>query len=98
MHPDVVASENKAIGPFSEDDAEVDINAYKRAWARLPAKVCPVCGFEMKVISFIENPDEIRRILRHLVKSIDLRYRPEDPFIDRRLTSEPEVTFLLLGE
>ena len=54
---------------------EVDVLAYKQAWARLFAKayeidplVCPKCGGEMKVIAVIENPDENRRILRHLVK------------------------------
>jgi len=26
------------------------------------------CGAEMKVIAVIEDPDELRRILRHLVK------------------------------
>ena len=47
----------------------------KRAWARLPAKVyevdpfvCPKCGAEMKVIAIIEDPDELGRILRHLIK------------------------------
>jgi hypothetical protein len=40
---------------FSEDEVEVDILAYKRAWARLLSKVyeidplaCPKCGAEMK--------------------------------------------------
>ena len=43
--------------------------------ARLLAKVyevdpmvCPKCGAEMKVIAIIEDPDELGRILRHLVK------------------------------
>jgi hypothetical protein len=30
--------------------------------------VCPKCGRDMKVIAVIEDPDELRRILRHLVK------------------------------
>jgi hypothetical protein len=30
--------------------------------------VCPKCGADMKVIAVIEDPDELRRILRHLVK------------------------------
>jgi hypothetical protein len=40
---------------FPEDEVEVDILAYKRAWARLLSKVyeidplaCPKCGAEMK--------------------------------------------------
>jgi hypothetical protein len=61
--------------PLSDGDEEVDINARKRAWARLLAKVyevdpfvCPKCGAEMKVIAIIEDPDELKRILRHLIK------------------------------
>ena len=30
--------------------------------------VCPKCGSEMNVIAIIEDPDEIKRVLRHLVK------------------------------
>ena len=30
--------------------------------------VCTKCGAEMKVIAVIEDPDELRNILRHLVK------------------------------
>ncbi len=54
---------------------EVEPSARKRAWARLIAKVyeidpliCPECGSEMRVIAIIEDPDEIRHILRHLIK------------------------------
>jgi len=53
----------------------VDSSEYKQAWARLLAKiyevhpfVCPVCGSEMKVIAVIQNPEEIKKILAHLVK------------------------------
>ena len=61
--------------PLSDGDEEVTVDARKRVWARLLAKVyevdpmlCPKCGTEMKVIAIIENPDELGRILRHLVK------------------------------
>ena len=54
---------------------EVKVDARKRAWARRLAKlyevdpfVCPRCGAEMRVIAVIEDPDELGRILRHLVK------------------------------
>ena len=57
------------------DSDSADSLTYKRAWARLLAKVyevdpfvCPKCGSEMKVIAVIQEPDEIKRILRHLVK------------------------------
>ena len=59
---------------FSEDGS-VDSQTYKRAWARLLAKVyevdpfvCLKCGSEMKVIAIIQEPNEFKRILRHLVK------------------------------
>ena len=53
----------------------IRIQFYKRACGRLLAKVyeidpfvCPKCGSDMKVIAIIEDPQEIRRILRHLVR------------------------------
>ena len=59
---------------FSETQ-EVDSNARKSAWARLIAKVyeidplvCPECEAQMTVIAVIENPEEISRIMRHLIK------------------------------
>jgi hypothetical protein len=76
-HPNDVSPVSDERTSFPEDEVEVDILAYKRAWARLLSKVyeidplaCPKCGAEMKpaVIAVIENPDEIKRILRHLVK------------------------------
>jgi len=46
------------------------------AWARLIAKVyevdpmvCPQCNSPMKVISVIIDPEEVRNILKHLVKT-----------------------------
>jgi hypothetical protein len=48
----------------------------RAAWARLLAKVyevdvlcCPRCGSEMKVLALITDPQQVRRILRHLVKT-----------------------------
>ncbi len=72
QHP--AGEEDLGYKPLSESEEELDINAPKRAWARLLAKVyevdplvCPTCGAEMKVIAIIEDPDELGRILRHLV-------------------------------
>ena len=69
------AADDLGYKPLSFREEEVDIDARKRAWARLLAKVyevdpfvCPKCGAEMKVIAIIEEPDELRRILRHPVK------------------------------
>ena len=58
---------------FSDDST--DARVYRKAWGRLLTKfyeidpmVCPKCGSEMKVIAAIQEPEEIKRILRHLVK------------------------------
>jgi len=47
--------------------------ASRRSWARLIQKiyevdplVCPKCSGNMKVIAFIEKPDVIKKILKHL--------------------------------
>ncbi len=72
-HP--AGGEDLGYESLSDEDEEVDVNARKRAWARLLAKVYevdpfvrPKCGAEMKVIAVIEDPDELKRILRHLIK------------------------------
>ena len=61
--------------PLRDGDEKVTVDARKRAWARLLAKiyevdpmVCPKCGADMKVIAVIDDPDELKRILRHLIK------------------------------
>ncbi len=40
----------------------------RRLRAPVDPFVCPKCGYDMKVVAVIEDPDEVRRILRHLVK------------------------------
>ncbi len=59
-----------------DDGKEVTVEARKRAWVRLLAKVyeidplvCPKCGSVMKIIAVIQDPVEIRDILAHLVKT-----------------------------
>jgi hypothetical protein len=49
------AAHDRGYEPLSDGDEEVTVDARKRAWARLPAKVyevdplvCPKCGAEMK--------------------------------------------------
>jgi hypothetical protein len=74
-HQNSAAADDLGYHPLSSGEEEVDIDARKRAWTRLLAKVyevdplvCPKCGADMKVIAVIEDPDELKRILRHLVK------------------------------
>ena len=74
-HQHQAGGEDLGYEPLSDEDEAVDDSARKRAWARLLAKVyevdpfmCPKCGAEMKVIAIIEDPDELKRILRHLIK------------------------------
>ena len=66
--------EDQGFEPLSAAE-EVDSSEYKQAWARLLAKVyevdpfvCPRCGSEMKVIAVIQDTEEIKKILAHLVK------------------------------
>ena len=73
--PDAADHDDLGFEPL-DDGEEVTVNARKRAWARLLAKVyeidplvCPKCGSQMNVIAVIEDPLEIRDILAHLVKS-----------------------------
>jgi hypothetical protein len=70
----------------------------RRAWARLIRKAyfadpltCPKCGGRLRIISFIENPSVIERILKHL-KLWDPPERPPPP--KHSITLEPDADFL----
>jgi hypothetical protein len=54
-------------------DLDVSRKAFRKNWARLIQKiynvnplVCPRCHGQMRVISFIEQPEIIEKILKHL--------------------------------
>ncbi len=54
-------------------EPELTDKVFRRNWARLIQKIyevdpllCPKCSSEMRVIAFIEDPDVIKKILKHL--------------------------------
>jgi len=56
--------------------------AYRKNWARLIQKIyetdplcCPKCSGKMKILSFIEDPEVIKKILKHL-GLWDIKARP----------------------
>jgi hypothetical protein len=70
----------------------------RRAWARLIRKVyladpltCPKCGGHLPILSFVDNPCVIEKILRHL-KLWEPHERP--PPFRRSITLEPDADFL----
>ncbi len=75
----VKKQEEQDIG--EEDDAEVKVerqdlkgSSKRSAWARLIKKVygidpliCEKCGSEMRIVAFIMDPEQIDRIIQHLI-------------------------------
>jgi hypothetical protein len=62
--------------PVELSEESVSARESRAAWARLLAKVyevdalrCPRCGSPMKVLAVITDPQQVRTILRHLVKT-----------------------------
>ncbi|GAH20361.1 unnamed protein product [marine sediment metagenome] len=62
----------------AEDEADHFVSSAesRASWARLIAKiyetdtmVCPKCASPMKIIAVITDPEEVKKILRHLVKT-----------------------------
>lgn len=60
---------------LEENKSAVGTKQQRSTWARLIKKVygfdplrCPKCHSDMKIIAIIMNPEEIDKILRHLVK------------------------------
>jgi len=90
------------ITPVAVSAAEAEPDDFrrhcKRAWARLIRKVwcadplvCPKCSGPLRIISFIENPAVIEKILRHL-KLWDSPERPPPPRV--HTTLEMDADFL----
>lgn len=55
------------------DETPVSKKMFRKNWARLIQKIyqvdpllCKICKNEMRIISFIEKPDVIKKILQHL--------------------------------
>jgi hypothetical protein len=91
-----------AVTPLAASSPEAGQDDFRRhcrrAWARLIRRVyladpltCPKCGGQLRIISFIDNPPLIEKILRHL-KLWDPPERPPPPRCSRTL--EPDADFL----
>jgi len=95
----VTAPDSSAAGAkqqLATADADSDTEDFRRqcrsAWARLILRVyevdplvCPDCGGRFRVIAFIDAPETIRRILRHL-HLWDLPARPPPvPWLRRKI-------------
>jgi hypothetical protein len=77
-------------------EPEASLKEYGRKWARLIQKIyevnplsCPKCEGRMRILSFIEAPEVIEKILRHL-GLWDLKVRPPR----KRASSSPIDTHL----
>jgi hypothetical protein len=85
--------------PFSDETPDNDFRRFcRRAWARLIKKIyladpltCPKCGGRLRILSFIDDPRVIEKILRHL-KLWEPHERP--PPLRRSITLEPDADFL----
>ena len=87
--------------PAVESSPDPDDTPYRKAcrrtWAKLIEKiylvsplVCPKCGFDMKIISFIEDQTVVRKILQHL-GLWETQPRPPPKKIISSCTVEPFV-------
>ncbi len=93
--PDATSSSASCPDEVPDDDFR---RFCRRAWARLIRKVyladpltCPKCGGTLRIISFIDNPCVIKKILKHL-NLWDAPERPPPP--QRSTTLEPDDDFL----
>jgi hypothetical protein len=101
QHCNPVVSENSVpieVASLPEREQDDFRRPCKRAWARLIRKVwcadslvCPRCGGQWRIISFIDNPLVIEKVLRHL-KLWHPPERPPPPRCSRTL--EPDTDFL----
>jgi hypothetical protein len=75
---DHVAQEAVRIGPVDEQyvESSVALRQSGASWARLITKVyevvplvCPRCGSPMRILALITEPQQVRKILLHLIKT-----------------------------
>jgi hypothetical protein len=67
---------SQELQPYDVEEADsVSDKESRSTWARLIAQVyevdplvCPRCSAPMRILAVITEPDELRKILRHLVK------------------------------
>jgi hypothetical protein len=74
-----IKQEEKDVAEVEDDKGvqsqDIKGNAKRSAWARLINKVydinpliCGECGSEMRIVAFIMDPEQIDRIMKHLIK------------------------------
>ncbi|MCK4830572.1 hypothetical protein KA005_83435 [bacterium] len=97
-HQDIFPTKTTELETDASDEVSSPCFCRRRQmWAALLKKVwnvdvlrCPKYGGQMKVISFIEQPFVIRRILKHL----DLWEYPRPPPKPLELVCEPDVDYI----
>jgi hypothetical protein len=83
FHSRVRAQTTSSHAPIIQDDPSY---VPSKGWAEMIRKVyeadpplCSSCGGRMKIISFIEEPKTIDRIIRHLDQCGDTKSIPQQP-------------------
>ena len=83
------ASSMQDRSPYSRRRRQQWAALLKKVWD-IDALKCPKCGGNMKVISIIEQPSVIKRILKHL----DLWEDPRPPPQSLELVCEPDADYV----
>jgi len=68
---------SQAVQPYYAEEAySVSDKESRSTWARLIAQlyevdplICPRCSAQMRILAVITEPEEVSKILRHLVKT-----------------------------
>jgi hypothetical protein len=80
------------VSPFHPLIIEGQYHVPSRGWAEMIRKVyevdpllCPTCGSQMRIISFIEEPKTIDRIIGHLKLTFEAERPPPPQIVQQEL-------------